>query len=99
MKKEPKRNLLGLLDLDLKMPVANECVPWVVVYLLVSCGIFVFSHFFGIALFANAAVTLVIGIVARGMGKDDKPAVLLGLFVGPLGALAGMVSAGPARGR
>ena len=91
------RNLLDMLDTDLKLPVANECVPWVILYLVASCVIYAgYSQWFGIALLANAAVALVIGIIARSMGKDDTPVVLLGLAVGPIGALAGMI-AGPVK--
>lgn len=90
------RNVLDMLDSDLKMPVANECMPWVILYLVVSCIVFAFaSKALAIALFANAAVALVIGIITRSMGKQDTPAVLLGLILGPLGALAGMIAARP----
>lgn len=89
-----KRSLLDILDMDLKSPVANECMPWVVIYLLASCVVFgVYSKAWGILLLVNAAVALVIGLVTRCMGKNDKPVVLLGLLLGPLGGLAGMIAA------
>jgi hypothetical protein len=93
-----KRSLLDLLDMDLKSPVANECMPWVVIYLVAACLVFsIGSQIWGILLFANAALALVIGLITRGMGKQDAPAVLLGLLLGPLGALAGMIAARPAQ--
>lgn len=91
-----KRSVLDLLDMDLKSPVANDCMPWVVIYLLAACLAFgLYSKTIGILLFSNAAVALVVGMITRGMGKQDAPVVLLGLLLGPLGGLAGMIAARP----
>jgi len=78
------------------MKTGNDVLPWAGLYLLAAALVFWFgSQFWGIALFLNAVIALVIGMIARGMGKQEGPAVLLGLLLGPLGALAGMMAARP----
>ncbi len=74
----------------------QECAGWVVMYLAVACWVFfTTSQLFGVALLGNAVLAIGIGMIARNMGKQETPAILLGLIAGPLGALAGLIAAKP----
>jgi hypothetical protein len=58
--------------------------------LLVLCE---FSVPWGWAFLVNGIIAMIIGGIARSMGKRDGSVVFLGLILGPLGGLAGLIAA------
>lgn len=82
------------LGKKLPLPWPDQATPWLVIYALVAgAAYFMGAAFYSVLLVANALVSVLVGMIARSIGKSDAPAVLLGLLLGPLGALAGMIAA------
>lgn len=84
----------SLFNAKIPMPVEDSTIALTLIYLVASCLVYEqFSKLVGIALFVNAVLALVIGMVARSMGKREGAVVILGLLIGPLGGLAGLIAA------
>lgn len=65
-----------------------------VIFYLVASGMVLLMHsqVLGVALILNGAIALGVGMAARSMGKRETATVILGLLLGPIGALAGLIA-------
>lgn len=75
-------------------PIDDTTIGSWLLYIVASGVVFLmFSQLLGLALILNAVIALAVGLTARSMGKREAPVVLLGLLLGPIGALAGLIAA------
>lgn len=84
----------NLLKAKIPLPLDDATLGVIMIYMLIGMWVWSeYSSLIGIALLVNAVLSSVVGIVARSMGKKEWNVIVLGLILGPVGALAGMIAA------
>jgi lysylphosphatidylglycerol synthetase-like protein (DUF2156 family) len=72
----------------------SDLLAWWVVYMALAAVVFFgFHRGIGIALAANAVISILVAMAAGSVGKRQTIVLMMGFLLGPLGALAGLIAA------